>query len=315
MNILVTGCAGFIGSHLCEKLLYANNNVYGIDIMNDYYDINQKRNNLRILYKHINFKFRQDDIIYTDIIGEYHFDVVINLAAMAGVRYSIQQPELYMKTNVEGHTHLLQQCVEHNVKLYLYASSSSVYGSNEKVPFNENDALSNIISPYASSKRCCEIIANMYSQLYDIKTVGFRFFTVYGPRGRPDMFPYIILSKMIKNESFNKYGHGDTYRDYTYIDDIVDGIIKGISCNTHEKSEIYNLGNSDPVTINDFISICEDITKTKAIFNELPEQVGDVSKTFADINKARTELGYNPTTKLAVGLSKTFEWFKHSAQN
>lgn len=311
MIILVTGCAGFIGSHLCEKLLEKNINVYGIDNINDYYDIGQKEDNLKLLSKYKNFSFRKDDIITTNIVDEVKPEIIVNLAAMAGVRYSLENPELYMRVNVEGQINLLKQSVKNDVKLFIYASSSSVYGLNTNIPFKETDTIDNINSPYAASKRSAEIMANLYNQLYQLPVIGLRFFTVYGPRGRPDMAPYKFLTKIDKGEKFDKYGDGSTRRDYTYIDDIVNGILGAIDNKNNVTCEVYNLGNTHTVSLDEFIKTCEEVTGKKAIFNQLPDQKGDVPITFSDITKAKIDLDYNPQTCFKEGLKKMYEWLKH----
>lgn len=308
MKILVTGCAGFIGSHLCEKLCINKYQVLGIDNINDYYDQKQKENNLKILRNYNNFTFKKDDILCTNMISQYKPDVVVHLAAMAGVRYSIENPTLYVKTNVEGQVNLLQQCVINNVQQFVYASSSSVYGMNTKVPFSETDSIDKVNSPYAASKKSCETMAQLYNQLYGIKVTGLRFFTVYGPRGRPDMAPYKFLKAISTGSKFNKYGDGNTYRDYTYIDDITDGIIGAIKNKYNKSCEVYNLGNGNPINLNKFIKICEQITGKKANYNLLDNQIGDVPKTYADISKARQDLDYNPSVTFTDGLTKMYEW-------
>ena len=308
MKILITGCAGFIGSHLSEKLLKNNHLIYGIDNINDYYDQSQKNNNLKILYKYNNFHFKKDDIVTTNIISEIKPDIVVNIAAMAGVRYSIENPSIYMKVNVEGQVNLLKQSVENNVKLFVYASSSSVYGLNQKIPFNENDTINNVNSPYAASKKSGEIMAKLYHDLYKLPVIGLRFFTVYGPRGRPDMAPFKFLNSIINQNQFMKYGNGESYRDYTYIDDIVNGIIGAINNKKSRTCEVYNLGNSKPITLNQFINTCEQVSGKKAIFKQISEQKGDVPYTYADIQKAKDDLDYSPKTTFKEGIKLTYEW-------
>jgi UDP-glucuronate 4-epimerase len=316
MIILVTGCAGFIGSHLCEKLLKDTNIVViGLDNINDYYDINQKLDNLYILKKYTNFIFEQQDIINTNIINEKKPDIVIHLAALAGVRNSINNPTSYIRNNIEGHTNLIEQSVKNNVKLFIYASSSSVYGNNVKVPYNEDDNINNLNSPYALTKYTCENISKLYSKLYDISTIGLRFFTVYGPRGRPDMAPYKFLHKLINNEKIDKYGDGSSYRDYTYIDDIVNGILGAVKNKNNVKCEIYNLGNSKTYSLNDFIQICEKTTNKKAIINYMDDQKGDVEKTYSNINKAKQDLDYNPKVNLEEGLKYMYDWLINKQNN
>lgn len=307
MSVLVTGCAGFIGSHVAERLLTDGHIVYGIDNINDYYDIEQKHKNLDILNKYDKFTFYKEDIVDTCLINKLKPQYVCHLAAMAGVRYSLQHPKLYAKVNIEGFINLLEQSVS-NIKHFVYASSSSVYGLNEKIPFSETDDINTCNSSYACSKKCKEIYAKYYNQIYDISITGLRFFTVYGPRGRPDMAPYKFLKAILTEEPITKYGTGESYRDYTYIDDIVDGVIRSLF--TYEKSccRIFNLGNSNPVSLNEFISTCEDVCNKKAIIKQLPNQQGDVPKTYSDISYAKQELGYEPKTSLKEGLENTYNW-------
>lgn len=308
MKLLVTGCCGFIGSHLCERLLKENHIVYGIDIINSYYDISQKLNNLQILKKYKNFIFSKEDICDTNIINNIKPDIVINIAAMAGVRYSLENPKIYMKTNIEGQINLMKQSVENKVKLFIYASSSSVYGTNKKVPFSETDEICNLNSPYAASKRSGELMAKLYNKLYGLNVIGLRFFTVYGPRGRPDMAPFKFLTRIMKGEKIDKYGDGSSYRDYTYIDDIVSGIMGAVRNKNKRTCEVYNLGNSTPHSLNEFIKTCELVSDKKAIINQLGVQLGDVPKTFADIDKAKIDFDYNPKTELKDGLKKMYDW-------
>ena len=311
-RILVTGCAGFIGSHVCEYLLKNNFIVCGIDNINDYYDINIKLKNIDILNKFENFEFVKDDIITTKIIEKWKPYKIIHLASMAGVRYSIENPKIYFDVNVNGFINILEQCVKNNVKSIVYASSSSVYGLNEKVPFSEEDKIETCNSPYACSKISMEQIAKTYYQLYKIESIGLRFFTVYGPRGRPDMAPYKFLKSIIDNDTFNKYGDGTSSRDYTYIDDIVQGIIGAMENANDIKCDVYNLGNSSPVSLNTFIEYCEKVTNKKAKFNQIENQLGDVPKTYANIDKAKKDLNYEPKTELIEGLKKTNYYLKNN---
>ena len=314
MKIVVTGCAGFIGSHVCERLLEnKENTVIGIDNINDYYDVNQKMMNLKILNNiaennHKNFIFIKDDIVNTKLISEFKPDKVCHLAAMAGVRYSIDNPRIYSKVNIEGFINLLDQSVKVGVKNFVYASSSSVYGLNEKVPFSEEDLIVSCNSPYAASKRAKEVFAKTYNQLYGIPLIGLRFFTVYGPRGRPDMAPYKFLNSILNQTEFKKYGDGSSMRDYTYIDDIVDGIMSALENKSNMSCEVINLGNSSPISLNEFIETCENVSGKKAIYETIENQLGDVPKTYADITKAKKLLNYEPKVSLEVGLRKTFEW-------
>ena len=307
-KILVTGCAGFIGSHVCEYLCNNNYFVLGIDNLNDYYNVNLKLKNIDILNKFTNnFKFVKDDIINTTIIQEWKPYKIIHLASMAGVRYSLENPKLYFDVNVNGFINILEQSVKNNVKQIIYASSSSVYGLNTKVPFSENDQISSCNSPYACSKMTMELIAKTYNQLYNINSIGLRFFTVYGPRGRPDMAPFKFLNAIINENKFNKFGDGSSSRDYTYIDDIVQGIINSLENKNNIECEVYNLGNSNPVSLNEFINTCENVCNKKALFIQCDEQLGDVPKTYADITKAKKDLNYNPKTNLLTGLTKTYQ--------
>lgn len=307
MKFLITGCAGFIGSHLSESLLKQNNIIIGIDNINDYYDINLKYKNIEILKKYNNFTFLKEDIINTKCIDTYKPDIVINMAGMAGVRYSLNNPTLYSDTNITGFINLLEQSKNNNVKMFIYASSSSVYGLNQKIPFNENDIIDNLNSPYAATKYCSEIFANLYNHLYKLKIVGLRFFTVYGPRGRPDMAPYKFLHNINNEIPIDKYGDGTSQRDYTYIDDIINGILGVISNINNINNEIYNLGNSHTISLNDFIQTCEKVVGKKAIINQMSNQKGDVPITYSDISKARKELNYNPQTDIEDGLRKMFK--------
>ena len=316
MIILVTGCAGFIGSHLCEQLLKdSNNNVFGVDIINDYYDINQKMENINILKKYSNFIFERQDIITSKIINNIKPNIVIHLAALAGVRNSINNPTSYIRNNIEGHTNLLEQSVNNKVQLFIYASSSSVYGNNITVPYKEDDTINNLKSPYALTKYTCENISKLYSDLYNISTIGLRFFTVYGPRGRPDMAPYKFLYKLMNDEKIDKYGDGTSYRDYTYIDDIINGILGAIKNKNNVKNEIYNLGNSNTYSLNEFIKICEEVTQKKANINYMEDQKGDVKKTYSDINKAKKDLDYNPKINLKIGMTNMYNWLINKNNN
>lgn len=314
--ILITGVVGFIGSHVAETLLKTTNNIIiGIDNINNYYDPQQKKTNLNILISYPNFIFYEDDIITTNAIITHKPTIIIHLAAMAGVRYSIENPQIYIRNNIEGTTNLLNQAAllqNPPIKNFIYASSSSVYGRNTKIPFSEDDPINKCNSPYAATKKCCETIAELYNQLYNLPIIGLRFFTVYGPRGRPDMAPYKFLYRIANNLPITKYGDGTSMRDYTYIDDIVTGIINAMSYRSNNISyhTVFNLGNSTPHTLNEFISLCEKVTNKKAIIEQLHDQPGDLPKTYADIKRAKNLLNYNPKTSLEEGLKKTYEWIK-----
>ena len=306
-KILVTGCAGFIGSHVCEFLLKRGDTVFGIDNINDYYDVSRKILNLEILKKYSNFEFGEEDICTTQVITQWKPDKICHLASMAGVRYSIEHPKLYVKVNIEGFIHILEEARENNIQHIVYASTSSVYGLNKKVPFSETDPIATPNSPYATSKMGMELYAKTYSQLYNLSLIGLRFFTVYGPRGRPDMAPYKFLKAISKGQSIKKYGDGSTSRDYTYIDDIVSGVVAALDNKKGMQCEVYNLGNSNPVSLNQFIELCEKVTEKKALYEQLPDQLGDVPHTYADISKAKRDLDYEPKTSLEEGLRKTFK--------
>lgn len=270
--------------------------------MNDYYDVSLKERNIEILNGYKNFTFIKEDICNTNVITKYKPDKVCHLASMAGVRYSIDNPKIYARVNIEGFIHILEECHKNNVKQLVFASSSSVYGLNKKIPFSETDIIETVNSPYAASKYAMEIFGKTYSQLYDMNVIGLRFFTVYGPRGRPDMAPYKFLKAISSGKELTKYGKGDSMRDYTYIDDIINGIVASLENKKKRKYEIYNLGNNKPITLNEFITTCESVVGKKAIIKEIDNQLGDVPITCADISKAYEDLDYNPRTTLYDGL-------------
>lgn len=316
MKILVTGAAGFIGSHLCEALV-KDHNVIGIDNFCDFYDIKIKRNNLKKLAQFDNFKIIKADIRsksdLEDVFSQNQFDLIIHLAAMAGVRPSIEDPVLYTEVNINGTVNLLEQCKKHKIKQFIFASSSSVYGNNKKVPFAESDAVDHPISPYAATKKAGELICHTYHNLEDISMACLRFFTVYGPRQRPDLAIHKFASKIVKGEKIPVFGDGSTQRDYTYIDDIIDGIVKSIESVTAGcQYEIFNLGESQTISLSEMIQTIEDSLGMKAKKEILPLQPGDVERTYADISKAKAILGYNPQTKFKAGVDKFIEWLKNS---
>ena len=311
MNILVTGSCGFIGSHICEKLLNNNFNVIGIDNFNsDIYDNKHKYNNLIILQNYKNYFNISDDILNDNYIIKHKPDVIIHLAGYANVRKSNSIPEKFIRNNIEVTTKILNEIKQlQNKPLLIYASSSSVYGENKKIPFNESDNLENIFSIYALSKKICEDIVSLYCKTDNLKAIGLRFFTVYGPRCRPDMATYIFLNSIKNDNIINLYGDGSIKRDFTYIDDIVDGIYNCISYNIiNGMHKIYNLGNNSPITLNDFIKTCENIIGKKAIINKKDSFIEDVPITYADITNAKKDLNYNPKTSIQIGLEKTYNW-------
>ncbi|GAA5495494.1 UDP-N-acetylglucosamine 4-epimerase [Rubritalea halochordaticola] len=311
MHYLVTGGAGFIGSHLVESLLAAGNKVTIFDDFNDYYDPTIKRNNIASFKDKI-------EIIEADIrdavsvdrsFAKGNFDTVVHLAARAGVRPSIADPKLYLTTNIDGTFNLLDACRYHNVKNFILASSSSVYGVNKKVPFAEQDLIERTISPYAATKLSCEQICSNYANLFGIRCTCLRFFTVYGPRQRPDLAISKFTRKILLGEPIDRYGDGSSARDYTYIDDIVSGILAAINYDKEEFS-IFNLGGSATTTLNELISLLEDAIGKTAIINQLPDQPGDVPRTYADVSKSGELLSYFPQTPIAEGLRKYVQWFR-----
>jgi len=312
LKILVTGCAGFIGSHVAEALLLRGDTVIGIDNINDYYDPAKKEKNLEILKKHKKFVFYKEDIRNYDNLKRIFIrenpDKVVHLAARAGVRASIQNPLLYQDVNIRGTLNLLELAKNSKAKSFVFASSSSVYGNQEKTPFSEDNDVSTPISPYAATKRAGELLCYTYHHIYNTSITCLRFFTVYGPRGRPDMAPYKFTKLIIEGKPVPRYGDGTTKRDYTYITDIVKGVIAAID--KELSFEIINLGNNKPVMLNDFIRVIEEATHRKAVIKEMPMQPGDVNITYADIRKAQRLLGYQPETSIEEGMKKFVEWYE-----
>ena len=316
-KILITGGAGFIGFHLSKRLLDNNYQVIVVDNLNDYYDVNLKKERLKILKEYKNFIFIKADISNKDEImkpfQEYNFDVVINLAAQAGVRYSIDHPDSYITSNIIGFFNILECCRTYPVKHLLFASSSSVYGKNKKVPYATTDKTDQPVSLYAATKKSDELMAYAYSSLYGIKATGLRFFTVYGPYGRPDMAYFSFTNSIINNKEIKVFNHGDMYRDFTYIDDIIEGIIRLIDkppLETDVPFKVYNIGNNNPVKISDFITILEKAIGKEAKKIYLPMQKGDVYETYADITDLKEKTGFAPKTSLAEGLKQFVKWYK-----
>tara|TARA_B100001115_G_C15837218_1_gene418857 strand:- start:1608 stop:2570 length:963 start_codon:yes stop_codon:yes gene_type:complete len=310
-KILVTGCSGFIGMHLCENLLRDGTQVFGIDNMNDYYDVTLKKSRLKNLLKYNNFEFEKVDISNLDELmlsfKKFKPTKVVNLAAQAGVRYSLKNPHAYIQSNIAGFMNILECCRKYNVKGLIYASSSSVYGGNKKIPFSVYDEVNKPISIYAASKKSNELMAYTYNHLFGLNSTGLRFFTVYGPWGRPDMAMFIFLKKIHNNEEIRVFNHGDMKRDFTYIDDIISGIKSAIKKNY--SYEIFNLGNSSSENLMDMISAIEKYLKKKAKIKYLDMQLGDVEKTFADIKHSKLKLGYNPKTSMNDGITKLIDWY------
>lgn len=333
MQILVTGVAGFIGSNLARELLKKGETVVGIDSLNDYYDVNLKLFRLEDLNKYSNFTFIKCDIAdkqaLIQIFDEYKFDVVVNLAAQAGVRYSITNPDAYIQSNLIGFYNILEACRNYPVKHLVYASSSSVYGSNKKVPYSTEDKVDNPVSLYAATKKSNELLAHAYAKLYNIPCTGLRFFTVYGPAGRPDMAYFSFTNKLIKGEKIKIFNYGNCKRDFTYIDDIVDGIIKVIYKAPSKQNgadglpippyKIYNIGNNHPENLLDFVKILqEELIRAKVLpsdydFDSHKElvamQPGDVPITYADTSALERDFGFKPSTALRTGLRKFAEWY------
>ena len=325
-KVLVTGAAGFIGFHLSKALLEQSYDVVGIDNINDYYCRTLKKSRLGILKKYKKFTFYKNDICkekeLKNIFKTNSFDVVINLAAQAGVRYSLENPREYIQSNIIGFFNVLSLSVENEVKHVLYASSSSVYGKNEKLPFSEADKTDHPLSLYAATKKSNEEIAHAYSNVYGIPTTGLRFFTVYGPWGRPDMALYKFTEKIINNKPIEVFNNGDHVRDFTYVDDIINGIIPLIDkplnlVDTKQKGtandipwRVLNIGNGDPRPLKDYINEIEKNLGLESMKELLPLQKGDVVATSADISSLKSLTGYTPKTKIEKGVKNFIEWYK-----
>ncbi|MCK9625172.1 MAG: NAD-dependent epimerase/dehydratase family protein [Bacteroidales bacterium] len=316
MTFLVTGCAGFIGYYITKVLCNGKNLVIGIDNLNNYYDTNLKIGRLKELKNCADFTFYKLDLCDEEgmesLFKENKFDIVCHFAAQAGVRYSFENPQAYIDSNITGFDNIIKLSNKYHVKHFIYASSSSVYGNNKKTPFSEKDELEGQLSLYAETKRKNELEACKYSTDYGLCTTGLRFFTVYGPWGRPDMAPILFMGAISKGEKIRVFNNGNLWRDFTYIDDIVDGVLKIISCYPDKKkpAKIYNIGNSSPVNLIDFINILEDVIGIKAIKVLVPMQKGDVYTTYADTSLIEKEFGYKPSTTIKSGIKKLWEWYK-----
>ena len=309
MNILVTGAAGFIGFHTCLSL-QTKHKVYGLDNLNNYYDVNLKKSRLKILKKNKDFEFLKTDIQNKNLHNKFKrikLDIIINLAAQAGVRHSLKDPFSYIDSNILGQINLLEFAKKIKIKKFIYASSSSVYGGNEKMPFSVKHRVDKPISLYAASKKSTELLAECYSHLFKIKCIGLRFFTVYGPWGRPDMATFIFTKKILENKKINIFNYGNMKRDFTYIDDIVSGVISSIENNFN--FEIFNLGNNSSEPLMDIVSLIESKIGKSAIINYEPMQLGDVTNTFADIQKSKLKLAFSPKTKIKEGISHFLDWY------
>jgi len=311
MKALITGAAGFIGSHLCEQLLVGGWNVVGVDNFNDYYDPQIKRRNINDCLKNKNFRLFEADIRDEDAVNEAigeDIRIIVHLAAMAGVRPSIDRPLLYSDVNVNGTMVLLEAAKKHRVDKFIFGSSSSVYGNNKKVPFSEDDNVDFPISPYAATKKAGELICHTYHHLYGMSVTCLRFFTVYGPRQRPDLAIHKFAKLIEQNKPIPVYGDGTMMRDFTYIDDIIEGVVSAMArC---DGFNIYNLGESQPISVNDLIAEIEKALGKKAIREYQPPQPGDVERTYANITKAAKDLNYRPSISIPDGLKKFADWLR-----
>jgi UDP-glucuronate 4-epimerase len=329
-KILVTGAAGFIGFHLSKRLLASDYEVVGLDNLNDYYEVSLKESRLSKLKKLNNFSFRKIDLQSKDLIDKLfstlQFDYVVNLAAQAGVRYSITNPYAYLDSNITGFLNILEACRNFPVKHLVYASSSSVYGANRKMPFSVHDNVDHPLALYAVTKKSNELMAHAYSNLYNIPTTGLRFFTVYGPYGRPDMALFLFTQAILEGKPIDVFNQGKMKRDFTYVDDIVEGIIRLIPKSPEGNKEwggmspdpatsfapykIYNIGNNSPVELLHFIEVLEDKLGKKAVKNFLPLQEGDVPETYADVDDLMRDVDFKPSTSIETGIGNFVTWYK-----
>ena len=324
MSVLVTGSAGFIGMHTANALLKKNEDVIGIDNINDYYDPHLKRARLEELQVNKNFYFEKLDFAVPGslnlLIQKYpEIDRIIHLGAQAGVRYSIDNPHQYMQSNLCGQLAILEFCKSkirdsRPIKNFVYASSSSVYGSNKQIPFSINDNTDQPVSFYGATKKAGEVMAHSYAHLYQIPTIGLRFFTVYGPWGRPDMSPYIFTNCILNEKPIKVFNKGEMMRDFTFIDDIVSGILGALdtpplNLSASPPHKIYNLGNNKPVSLMNYINVIERACNKKAIIDLRPMQAGDVVQTYANIEESERDLGYAPTTSIDIGIPRFVDWF------
>jgi len=330
MKILVTGAAGFIGMHLSAKLLERGDEVVGIDNLNDYYEVQLKQDRLKQLQGYDRFTFIKMDMADRNamqtLFNEQGFDSVMNLAAQAGVRYSLENPHAYVDSNLVGFVNLLEGCRHTKVKHLVYASSSSVYGANTNMPFSVHHNVDHPVSLYAATKKSAELMAHTYSHLYSLPTTGLRFFTVYGPWGRPDMSPSLFAGAILRGESINVFNEGKMQRDFTYIDDIVEGVVRVIDktaesdpafdtsvsdpSSSYAPYRVYNIGNNEPVELMTFIETIEEAIGKKAEKNMMGMQDGDVVATYADITELTNAVGFKPDTPLAEGIPKFIKWYR-----
>lgn len=330
VKVLITGAAGFIGFHLSQRLLARGEQVVGLDNLSAYYEVSLKKDRLSQLEDKPNFQFHKLDLSDRDSISQLfeqkQFEIVINLAAQPGVRYSLINPHAYVDSNLVGFTNILEGCRHSGIKHLVFASSSSVYGANTKIPFSVHDNVDHPISLYAATKKANELMAHTYSHLYGIPTTGLRFFTVYGPWGRPDMAPFLFTKAIIEGKPINVFNHGDMRRDFTYIDDIIEGVIRVIERtpepNLHWSAnfpdpgtsnapyKIYNIGNNKPVELMLFIKTLEDVLGMKAQKNMLPIQPGDVPDTYANVDDLVKDVNFKPSTSIEVGLEQFVKWYR-----
>jgi UDP-glucuronate 4-epimerase len=328
-KVLVTGAAGFIGFHLTQKLSLLGYAVTGYDNLNDYYDVTLKKSRLAILQSIPDFQFVEGDLTdrdkLNDLFENHDFDFVVNLAAQAGVRYSLTNPHAYLESNLHGFLNILEACRHNKIKHLIYASSSSVYGANKKMPFSVYNNVDHPISLYAASKKSNELMAHTYSALYNLPTTGLRFFTVYGPYGRPDMALFIFTKAILEGKPIDIYNYGKMKRDFTYVDDIVEGITRLIPTVPEPDSSwngftpnpsssfapyrIYNIGNNQPVELMDFVAAIEEKLGIKAIKNLLPLQEGDVPETYADVQALTDAVGFKPNTPIKEGIGNFIDWY------
>ncbi len=337
MAILVTGAAGFIGFHLCERLLIEGHKVVGIDNLNAYYDVDLKNSRLKELSKVSNNSFHffkkniEDKDSLSNIFNNFKIDVVLHLAAQAGVRYSIENPSVYISSNLVGFANILENCRSNNINHLIYASSSSVYGGNKKYPFNEDQSVDHPVSLYAATKKANELMAHTYSHLYNIPTTGLRFFTVYGPWGRPDMALFLFTKSILENSPIKVFNHGKMIRDFTYIDDIVESLIRlikkpatpdkdfkktePISSKSWAPYRIFNIGNSNPTPLMDFIKAIEENLGINARKEFIEMQPGDVPMTSSDTSSLEDWIGFKPNTTVNEGIAKFIGWYKNYYKN
>jgi UDP-glucuronate 4-epimerase len=330
MKILLTGAAGFIGMTTCLRLLARGDEVVGLDNLNNYYEVSLKENRLKRLTSHPNFRFVKMDV--ADRLGMEHlfatekFDRVIHLAAQAGVRYSLENPHAYIESNIVGFTNILEGCRHHKVQHLAYASSSSVYGGNTDMPFSEHQSVDHPVSLYAATKKANELMAHTYSHLYGLPTTGLRFFTVYGPWGRPDMALFLFTKAILEGQPIKVFNHGNMLRDFTFVDDIVEGVIRVIDrtaepnpnyssktpdpATSNAPYRVFNIGNHNPVKLLDFITAIEDAIGKKAEKILMPLQDGDVPQTYADVDALKDWVGFVPATSIQTGIGRFVEWYR-----